>query len=1125
MPMKSRFTLLWLSIVCILNSANATDTLLVVGDATWGGWSLANTSVMKKIGDNRFSYIGYLNANKEFKFLTETQWDKDEYRNANATDPYILGEGTLKLNGDDDKFKVKESGNYVLTCDLNAMTIQVEKATYQEHPVYHNVLYMVGDATEGGWLIPAAQPLTQDDSDPFRFSATRVLLDSNGSFKIGVNCYSDFDQKFYFRDANDDNRVSEDATDDRQWRVAEDGLYDISVDLLDRSISITKSAGTDRVDLGRFVGYTQNGSTVTVTTQNGIMEITSYNDYVIKVFNHRTGDNTGERRSITVNAQPLTSFTINENDKSLSLSTAQTTVVLDKADCHLSFHNHSGQEILSESSGLNNSTLPRTVHFKGMNDKAFYGGGYNGQRIDHDGETLVMNNTQTGGWDNTWSAPHNICIPFFVSTSGYGILFDDHYRNSTMTPSADGTTYSTNSLNPIAYYYIGGNGDMSSVIENYTFLTGRNELPPYWALGYMTSRYGYKTQDEAKDVVKRIKECQLPLDAIIFDIYWQGNANNSGMGNLDWYTPNFPDAKGMMQSFKEQGVNTVCITEPFFTSQTSNYAPMKKAGYFADDNVGGMGWLQSEYVGLIDASNPSALDYMWNFYRDRTLEGVAGWWLDLGEPEQHDADSKHQGGTVNQIHNEYNDLWVERVYRGLKEEFPDVRPFIMPRSGTSGMQRYATFPWTGDIRRSWNGLKAQIPALLSSGMSGVAYMGSDVGGFAASDTDAELYLRWIEFATFSPMMRTHSPHLPEPYNDAYANVLPAVRNFLNMRYSYLPYTYTLSYENATKGTPLARPINFYDASEPDNCIDQYLWGKDILVAPVIDNADNRSIYFPKGEWIDLNDMKTLYPGNTTTRYNAPLDCLPHFARKGSFITRFSQESYTNTSTIDNATLSVTYFMSDNGATDTGYFYDDDKLSTSSIADGAYLLTHFTGTSSEDADEITVSTSGYGYNGMPQQRIITFTIPHYRHSIAAITSQSGPVSKVASRDVFDRSTSDCYFMDEDLDMLHIKVSNPKDILITRSTASLGTADFTDRIEIYALSEAIAYRISASDIVAAHISIIDLSGRTVLKVDHADTAIGTYTIDCSNLNHGIYLATIKAINQSGDIRTLTRKVVIK
>ena len=138
---------------------------------------------------------------------------------------------------------------------------------------------------------------------------------------------------------------------------------------------------------------------------------------------------------------------------------------------------------------------------------------------------------------------------------------------------------------------------MESVLENYTFLTGRQELPPYWALGYITSRYGYRTRQEAEGVISSIKAAGLPIDAIVFDLYWQG-AENSGMGNLDWYKANWNNPQEMLSNFNQQGVKTICITEPFFTSNTVNYEPLRQKGYFADEDVADMGWLGANKVGL-----------------------------------------------------------------------------------------------------------------------------------------------------------------------------------------------------------------------------------------------------------------------------------------------------------------------------------------------------------------------------------------------------------------------------------------------------------------------------------------------------------------------------------------------
>ena len=565
---------------------------------------------------------------------------------------------------------------------------------------------------------------------------------------------------------------------------------------------------------------------------------------------------------------------------------------------------------------------------------------------------------------------------------------------------------------------------MSEVLKNFTWLTGRQELPPYWALGYITSRYGYHSAAEAEQVIGNFKNTAFPIDGLVFDLYWQG-ADESGMGNLDWYGPNFPDPEGMMAEFAADTVHTICITEPFFTSSSSNYEILNAAGYLADADVPNMGWLRSSRVGLIDASNPEAMDWMWQFYKARTEEGVSGWWLDLGEPEQHGYNSVHKGGTIDQVHNEFGNLWVERVYRGLKEDFPDQRPFIMPRAGASGMQRFSVFPWTGDISRSWSGLQAQIPALISSGMSGVAYMGSDVGGFTSMGTYPELYLRWVQFAVFSPMMRTHSADQPEPYLPCYSGIFEDVRDFMNLRYRYLPYTYTLCYENAVEGTPLARPSNFHDVEGGNaNSIDTYLWGKDIFVAPVVSGGTSRNITFPEGEWVDLNDYSAVYTGGSTVNYEAPLQVLPYFGRKGSFITRYGQTTFTNTVQADNANWNILYLMPDDGSKVSSYVFDDDKISPQSLESGNYSIIRFNGQTISGNDYIEISNEGYGYENMPEERTYVLEIPSSANDFAHISFVSGGMEQVipaaADESSFSTSNGNAYYLD-DKGVLKIKVT--------------------------------------------------------------------------------------------------------
>ena len=877
-------------------------------------------------------------------------------------------------------------------------------------------------------------------------------------------------------------------------------------------------------ELGRVISVSNDGTNVVFVSEKGRLIITPYKDYTFKVTTRPDGVSADERPSITVCATPSVGYTVTETDDSCIIATAEMQAVVQKQFSTISFVK-GDVAILTEAAGLVNAAVPRRCTFAGMGDRAFYGGGYNGRYVNLNNIKNIMNNTQTGGWDNTWNAPHNICIPFYVSTNGYGVLFDDHYRGASFTPSSQGTTYETYSPTPIAYYFVGGDGSLASVLENYTFLTGRQELPPYWALGYLTSRYGYHSADEAADVIAKIKAVGLPLDALVFDLYWQGAAPD-GMGNLNWYAPNFPEPTKMLADFAAQDVKTICITEPFFTSKTANYESLRQAGFFADNSVSNMGWLGADKVGLIDATNPEAMDWMWQFYKARTAEGVAGWWLDLGEPEQHDGDSQHQGGTVEQVHNEFGNLWLERVYRGLKEDFPNQRRFLMPRAGTSGMQRYSAFPWSGDIRRSWQGLQAQIPTLLCAGMSGVAYMGSDVGGFAATGTDAELYLRWVQFAAFSPMLRTHSPLLPEPYNECYANVLPQVSRYIHMRYRYLPYNYTLAYENATAGTPLARPVNFYgDATGLlDNCIDEYLWGKDLLVAPVMTTDAARNITFPDGEWVDMNNPKNSYSAGTTVSYSAPLEVLPLFARKGSFITTLTQTEMTSTADADMSQLSVIYFPSGNDEA-AALIFDDDHTSTTSPADGKYSLTTLRGYATSTQEIIEYATAGDGYPDMPQTRTFTFVIPCYKSAVTSVDVDNMLLDRyTTSADLEHAATG--YFCDAD-NTLYIKVrldDTEARIAVNTELTSLSpqVLDYQLVLDYEAHAQLLCYTLPVACRTAS-VTICDLSGRTVAVVDVTPEA-GVHTQPCT-LPAGVFVGRLNAVTTDGASISCVAKFVVR
>lgn len=300
---------------------------------------------------------------------------------------------------------------------------------------------------------------------------------------------------------------------------------------------------------------------------------------------------------------------------------------------------------------------------------------------------------------------------------------------------------------------------------------------------------------------------------------------------------------------------------------------------------------------------------------------------------------------------------------------------LMMRGGTAGLQRYGVFPWTTDVARSWEGFRPQVNLMLNSGMSGLGYMGSDVGGFAVDPKEPyqpELYVRWLQMGTFSPMLRTHAQFKPEPYH--YPQYNSIILDFVKQRYQWLPYNYTLAYENASQGLPLARPVNFHSegGTVKSNVTDEYLWGPEVLVAPVFSKgARTRKVYFPAGStWVNWNNPAQTFKGGSTATVKAPLEQLPMFVKAGSFIPLYTMPIQ-NVGEYDPQFLTVKYFPSAEPSSYT--LFDDNRTSPTSLTDGEYQLTTFSASREGRQLRIDISSEG-AYKGMPEGRLITFEIP-------------------------------------------------------------------------------------------------------------------------------------------------------
>jgi len=409
---------------------------------------------------------------------------------------------------------------------------------------------------------------------------------------------------------------------------------------------------------------------------------------------------------------------------------------------------------------------------------------------------------------------------------------------------------------------------------------------------------------------------------------------------------------------------------------------------------------------------------MWPFYRDLIEEGVAGFWSDLGEPENHPEAMWHQMGPAKQVHNVFSLLWAEFMYENFRQEYPDRRFFNLIRSGNVGMQRYGTFPWSGDIQRSFDGLRAQVPILLNMSMSGIPYMHSDLGGFTGGGQNNELYARWIQLGAFSPVMRAHGHDVPpEPifYPEPYRTI---AIDHIKMRYHWLPYNYTLAWQNSTTGRPFALPTHYFEPQNQAlaNVGDQYLWGEDVLVAPILaEGQTQRPVSFPLGVWFDLRDDQR-YQGGATFNVAAPLAEIPVFARAGAFLPM--AHDIDNTADYDGQILIVHYFPDSSRPQSQFTLYEDDGHSFDALAAQSHNLVHFEGRVQEAGIQVQLRQEGNGFANDADERDMFFQVHNTPASPEQVRLDGQPVPLVSTLAQF-HSQLTAAFWDAERDLLHVR----------------------------------------------------------------------------------------------------------
>ena len=674
---------------------------------------------------------------------------------------------------------------------------------------------------------------------------------------------------------------------------------------------------------------------------------------------------------------------VSDTPNTITLTYDNASASIDKQS-HAISYSLNGEVVTKERDGLSINSHGVSLSFALSDDEKLYGGGQRVLGMDRRGNAMPLYNKAHYGY-TTSSNQMYFGLSAVMSSKHYSVLFDNTASGELDMGSSTPDELLFSAKGGRASYIMVLGESLSDTVKSTVAITGKQPLPPRWLLGNFASRFGYKSQDEVMNVVDAFNKQDIPVDAVVLDLYWFGKDIKGHMGNLSWDTATFPEPEKMISELREQDVKTVLITEPFILTTSKQWDSAVENNALAQNDQGTPYTFDFYFgnTGLVDVFSEAGQDWFWQYYEKLAAQGVAGWWGDLGEPEVHPDDIQHvwsEAGLGNQtvsgteVHNGYGHQWAKTVYNNLTELQSDTRPFVLMRSGFLGSQRYGMVPWTGDVSRSWGGLKPQVELALQMSVFGLAYTHSDLGGFAGGDTfDAELYTRWLQFGTFSPVFRPHAQDniAPEPvfHDDPVKSI---AREFIQLRYDMLPYNYSLAFENALFGTPLMRPLAMvFNENKWFESAKSYMWGDALLVSPVTQpNQQTWAVELPPGIWFDFFSSAK-YQGGKTVDYPLTQDNFPVWVKAGSFMPM--SEGLSRTEHFDARELEMHYWH-DHSVTSSSYtYYEDDGKSPNSVEKGLYTTLQLNASVDESADLTLTLDSQGSYIGMPQQRNITYVV--------------------------------------------------------------------------------------------------------------------------------------------------------
>ena len=597
------------------------------------------------------------------------------------------------------------------------------------------------------------------------------------------------------------------------------------------------------------------------------------------------------------------------------------------------------------------------------------GMGEGGPQFDRRGSVDPMRSGQSGYKLATHGG--RVPLPWIIGTSGWAIYFHQPFGTFDLRGELGKfQPLSREAALPLDLFFI-GSPEPAVIMSEYARLTGHAEMPPMWSLGYQQSHRTLANRDEVLGVAKTFREKKLPCDALIYlGTGFCPSGWNTQNGSFVWNSRVFPDPKEIVDELHKEHFHVVLHA------------------VILSDKLAGSVHDPCE-LGRFDESQACCY---WDAHRKDFAMGVDGWWPDEG-------DSLDRASR----------LVRNRMYwEGPQIDRPNERPYALHRNAYAGMQRYASFLWSGDVYSTWETLKTQISIAINTGLSGMPYWGTDIGGFVPTpEFTAELYLRWFQFAAFCPLFRSHGrawklrlpwqwntgdpgppeigsysgAAIPDPSRLHDPQVEVICRRYLELRYRMMPYLYSAVRECTISGLPIIRALWLHFADDPKAvaCGDEYLWGKNLLVAPVIEKgATSRPLYLPRGDWHDFWTGARIEGSREITR-PVDLETMPLFVRAGSIlplgpVKQFTSEKITGP-------LSVFIYP---GADASFLLYEDDGI-TFNYRSGESMEIEMNWTDARKKFEVRLASGSHWLS--PEPRRITL---HMGEAIRELTFAGKPL---------------------------------------------------------------------------------------------------------------------------------------